>query len=89
MLTVLDDGGGFDLSAVRQRALAGGSIGVLGMQERAALVGGRLDIDTAPGRGSTVRMVCPWRLAEPAACNLREAREPLKLAEQLKNWPLD
>jgi signal transduction histidine kinase len=67
VLTLQDDGGGFDLSAVRKRALAGGSIGVLGMQERATLVGGRLDIDTAPGRGCTVRMVCPWRLAEPAS----------------------
>jgi signal transduction histidine kinase len=67
VLTVQDDGGGFDLPAVRKRALAGRSLGVLGMQERAALVGGRLDIDTAPGRGCTVRMVCPWRLAEPAA----------------------
>ncbi len=66
VLTVQDDGGGFDLGAVRKRAVAGGSIGVLGMQERATLVGGRLDIDTAPGRGCTVRMVCPWRLAEPA-----------------------
>jgi len=60
-LCVQDDGQGFDLSAMRARAVAGGSLGVLGMQERATLVGGTLEISSAPGMGCTVTLTCPWR----------------------------
>lgn len=63
MLTVRDDGSGFDLPAAQARALAGGSLGVLGMQERAMLIGGTLEIQTEPGEGCTVQMRCPWRVA--------------------------
>ena len=58
-LSVQDDGRGFDLAAMRERAVAGGSIGVLGMQERATLIGGQLHIESTPGLGSTVRLKCP------------------------------
>ena len=59
---------GFDMNTMRERALAGGSLGVLGMQERATLIGGQLDIDLASGRGSTLQLRCPWRsLAEASA----------------------
>jgi len=66
-LSVRDDGQGFDLAAMRERAVAGGSLGVLGMQERATLVGGQLEIDSAPGRGSVVQFSCPWLSQEPVA----------------------
>ena len=61
VLCVQDDGCGFDLATVRKRALAGGSIGVLGMQERASLIGGQLEIASKPGVGTTIRLRCPWR----------------------------
>ena len=61
VVNVKDDGCGFDLPAMRERALAGGSIGVLGMQERATLIGGDLAIESTPGQGSTVRLHCPLR----------------------------
>ncbi len=61
VLSVHDDGKGFVLAAMRERAIAGGSLGVLGMQERATLIGGQLDIDSTPGQGSTVQLRCPWR----------------------------
>jgi PAS domain S-box-containing protein len=67
MLCVRDDGCGFDLAAMRGRAVAGGSIGVLGMQERAELIGGQLDIESTPGQGSTVRLRCPLRRRGEAA----------------------
>lgn len=67
MLYVRDDGCGFDLAAMRGRAVAGGSIGVLGMQERAELIGGQLDIESTPGQGSTVRLRCPLRRRGEAA----------------------
>jgi signal transduction histidine kinase len=37
----------------------GGGIGLLGMRERAALIGARLSITSRPGRGTSVRVVAP------------------------------
>jgi PAS domain S-box-containing protein len=61
VLRVQDDGLGFDPAAVRARALAGGSLGLLGMEERAMLIGGQLLIESAPGQGCTLRLHCPAR----------------------------
>ncbi|MDD2882087.1 MAG: response regulator [Rhodoferax sp.] len=64
LLTVKDDGQGFDLAAMQARAVAGGSLGVLGMQERATLLGGQLGIDSSPGQGCAVQLRAPWRNLE-------------------------
>ncbi|HSD54804.1 MAG TPA: PAS domain S-box protein [Burkholderiales bacterium] len=64
VLTVRDDGQGFDLAAAARRAARGESAGLSGMEERAQLAGGRLEMNTAPGRGTEVRVVFP--LAEDA-----------------------
>lgn len=66
-MTVQDDGCGFDVNLMKDRALGGESLGVLGMQERATLVGGNLLIESQPGQGCTVRLTCPWRLADAEA----------------------
>ena len=66
VLGIHDDGCGFEVAAVRERASAGDSIGLLGMKERATLLGGQLDIESIPGMGSTVRMRCPLPLPEGA-----------------------
>jgi two-component system sensor histidine kinase UhpB len=67
VLSVQDDGSGFDVAAMRAGALAGGSMGVLGMQERAALIGGEFDIQSAPGHGCTVIVHFPLRLRGESA----------------------
>ena len=53
-IEVRDDGAGIDEST----SLAGGH-GLIGMRERAALYGGRLETVTMPGSGFTVRAVLP------------------------------
>jgi two-component system, chemotaxis family, CheB/CheR fusion protein len=53
-LIVEDDGRGFDLDALRQMPSAQRRLGLLGMQERVAIVGGTFTIDTAPGVGTTL-----------------------------------
>jgi signal transduction histidine kinase len=60
-LVVCDDGRGFDVDAARKRASQGGSQGLLSMQERVALVGGDLEIDSAPARGTCIRARMPAR----------------------------
>ena len=52
-VTVRDDGRGFD---PHERT---DGFGLLGMQERAQLLGGTLEIDTTPGGGTTVTAVLP------------------------------
>ena len=64
VLSVRDDGRGFDLGAAAGRAARGESAGLSGMEERAQLAGGRLEMNTAPGRGTEVRALFP--LAEEA-----------------------
>jgi signal transduction histidine kinase len=58
-LLIRDDGVGFDVAAARQRALRGGSLGILGMQERVGLLRGRLDIRSTPQRGTEIHVRLP------------------------------
>jgi signal transduction histidine kinase len=53
--TIRDDGIGFDGSSVDTTK----SLGLVGMNERAASWGGTVDIDSAPGEGTTVRVTVP------------------------------
>jgi PAS domain S-box-containing protein len=58
-LSVRDDGIGFDVAAAKARAIAGNSVGILGMQERVALMGGEYDIVRIPNGGTEVRARFP------------------------------
>ncbi|HKI91546.1 MAG TPA: sensor histidine kinase [Gaiellaceae bacterium] len=51
-----DDGAGFDPADVRE-----GALGVVGMRERVLLLGGRFEIDSSPGTGTTVVVELPTR----------------------------
>ncbi len=57
LVTVSDDGQGFDLAQVQ--SAPGARFGLVTMRERAESVGGTLTVDTAPGRGTTVRVFIP------------------------------
>ena len=52
-LRVVDDGVGFDMTTPRQ------GFGLDGMAERVALAGGRLDVESAPGGGTSLRVTLP------------------------------
>ncbi|ACB74116.1 hybrid sensor histidine kinase/response regulator [Opitutus terrae] len=58
-LRVQDDGVGFDATSARGRAERGGSLGLLGMHERALLAGGTLTLLSAPGRGTEIEAIFP------------------------------
>jgi signal transduction histidine kinase len=62
-LAVRDDGSGFDVEAQRARALREGSLGLAGMEERAELVGGRVEIGSSVGEGTVVRARFPLAAA--------------------------
>jgi signal transduction histidine kinase len=65
-LSVRDDGIGFDVTAQRDQAVRGASLGLLSMQERAALAGGGLEYLSAPGQGTEVHAWFPlrWRTVQ-------------------------
>ncbi len=59
ILTVADDGVGFVLPPRPDLLTAQGRFGLVGMQERATRLGGRLMVETAPGQGTRVTAVLP------------------------------
>lgn len=65
-----DDGRGFDPDGIEASVKPGQGVGIFGMQERANLVGGDLQIDSSVGVGTEVRIIIP--LAPLAIIDKRE-----------------
>jgi signal transduction histidine kinase len=63
VLVVRDDGAGFDPPTGRA-GQPSTSFGLTGMRERVALIDGKLDIASAPGRGTTIEVRIPKPEAE-------------------------
>jgi len=61
VVTVTDDGGGFHQSRLNE-----GRSGLAGMRERALLAGGRLDVRSTPGAGTSVELTIQARGAARA-----------------------
>ncbi|MFI5129497.1 MAG: HAMP domain-containing protein [Chitinophagales bacterium] len=60
-LLIADNGKGFDASQANKKTL-----GLLGMKERAAMIGGHLEITSEPGRGTTIIMTVKHMVTERA-----------------------
>jgi PAS domain S-box-containing protein len=58
---VEDDGVGFDLAAVAATGVHTRRIGLVGMRERVELLGGTLEVESAPGAGTTLFIRLPTR----------------------------
>jgi len=59
LLTVKDDGTGFDVERLRKRAPRVATLGLISMQERAHAAGGRVEIESVPASGTEVRFSLP------------------------------
>jgi two-component system sensor histidine kinase UhpB len=59
VLNVIDDGRGFEPEVIREQALQSHHFGILGMQERAELVGGSIEIISRPETGTHVHILVP------------------------------
>jgi PAS domain S-box-containing protein len=62
LVEIADDGIGYSVDEV----INGGGLGLSGMKERARKIGGKLEIDSAPGQGTTVRITITVKTAVPA-----------------------
>lgn len=64
---VEDDGRGFDVKGLLESRSTERKLGLFGMQERAALIGGRLTVESTPGAGTTVFVEAPLELERSIA----------------------
>jgi len=60
-LIIEDNGRGFDLTRARTARSSHAGMGLVGIEERCALVGATLQLETAPGKGSTLFVRVPAR----------------------------
>jgi len=66
-LIIEDNGRGFDTNSAAARSGEGKGVGLIGMRERAALIGGTFEIDSQPGDGTTIIVRAPISSAEEGA----------------------
>ena len=59
-IDVWDNGIGFDLDQAKQKRTSRPSLGLAGMEERAALVGGSVSIQSRPGYGTEIEALIPY-----------------------------
>ena len=64
VLEVTDDGRGFEVPDSPAEFAPSGHFGLLGMQERAELIGAKLEIKSAPGAGTRIRVELPLDLQQ-------------------------
>jgi PAS domain S-box-containing protein len=64
LLIIEDDGKGFEPSDNRTTKESGSGLGLVGMRERAAIVGGTLEVESAPGKGTTIFAKVPIKEAK-------------------------
>jgi signal transduction histidine kinase len=75
---VKDDGRGFDVERTLVRAARNGRLGLVGMNERIRMLGGRFDVQSRPGGPTTISAIIPrWRPRE-ASAPLGEATTPAR-----------
>jgi signal transduction histidine kinase len=61
LVEIRDDGVGFDVDRTQSTYDQRSSLGLINMDERAELVGGECVIESAPGRGTAVRLQLPFK----------------------------
>ncbi|MBK8137802.1 MAG: GAF domain-containing sensor histidine kinase [Chloroflexi bacterium] len=59
IVRVADNGVGFDVEKVQAKYVERGSFGMMNMEERAELIGGRLNLQSQPGKGTVVTVTVP------------------------------
>ena len=70
-INIFDNGIGFDREQIQQRRTSRLSLGLAGMEERAALLGGTVTVQSRPGYGTEVEALIPYHhAADPASAHL-------------------
>lgn len=67
VVVIEDDGSGFDPEADSIHTTESSGFGLVGMRERAVLVGGKLEIESAPGEGTVIMVRVPRLMSAKSA----------------------
>jgi two-component system sensor histidine kinase NreB len=59
VLVIEDDGVGFEIGEVDPTSESGRGLGLIGVRERAAIIGGMIEIESSPGNGTTIFIRVP------------------------------
>ena len=59
LVDISDNGEGFDPSQTLDSAISVGHMGLLGMKQRAEMLGGDIRIKTDEGKGTTITLILP------------------------------
>ncbi|MBX5451604.1 sensor histidine kinase [Thermogemmatispora sp.] len=70
--TISDNGCGFDVEALMKTPGQERGLGLAGMQERAVLLDGTLEIKSRPGEGTTIEVRLPLRQSDAESATYRE-----------------
>ncbi len=73
-LTITDDGVGFSVPQDTSALVAGGRLGLMGIYERARLLGGTAKITSAEGQGTTIRVTLPMDAAASRAASAHQGQ---------------
>jgi signal transduction histidine kinase len=80
---IQDDGVGFDIEAVTTNYDQRGSLGMVNMRERAALIEGNLRIDSAKGKGTKISVIIPLKDKPGSGDNSGSGQPSPRRASQL------
>ena len=80
VITVSDDGLGFDPETLRVSDGNAPGFGLFSLRERLEILGGRVEVSSSPGRGTSITIVGPPPRLEPAGTPAPPADAPLKIA---------
>ena len=73
-----DQGAGFDMAVAEEgmkNTNGEGFFGIMGMRERAKIIGAQLNIASTPGRGTRVHLRLPLKMEDKGTSSLAKARE--------------
>jgi two-component system, chemotaxis family, CheB/CheR fusion protein len=91
VMTIDDEGSGFDPNRLAESDRSSG-MGLFGIRERLSYLGGRMEIDSAPGQGSQFKLIVPHT---PAAAEMKQTaperlnRAPVAVSAQAQTGPAD
>ena len=82
-IEVADEGAGFDPAELRAGEGVSGKFGLFSIRERLGLLGGRLEIESAPGQGSRFTLIAPLDANPPGEAEADDrARVSVVVAHQ-------
>jgi len=85
--TIRDDGRGFDAAGMMRRHWQERGLGLAGMQERAALLNGAVEIESEPGAGALITVTIPLRQENVATTSAALTPPRAQAAARFRRMP--